>query len=83
MGSSNAGRWKCRWILYVSRHMRSSEQRKFINLQTRGNLDLPWIFPFIGSAQLEVFSVIASLLLFTTHIWVCSQVKERVLFASA
>ncbi|KAF8839456.1 MFS general substrate transporter [Paxillus ammoniavirescens] len=48
-----------------------------------GNLDLPWIFPFIGSAQLEVFSVIASLLLFATHIWVCSQVKERVLFASS
>ncbi|KIK91394.1 hypothetical protein PAXRUDRAFT_34952 [Paxillus rubicundulus Ve08.2h10] len=48
-----------------------------------GNLDLPWILPFLGSAQLEVFSVIASLLLFTTHIWVCSQVKERVLFASS
>ncbi|KAF9242259.1 hypothetical protein BU15DRAFT_86856 [Melanogaster broomeanus] len=47
-----------------------------------GNLNLPQLFPFFGNAQLEVLSAIASLLLFTTHIWVCSHVKERVLIAS-
>ncbi|KAF9219205.1 MFS general substrate transporter [Gyrodon lividus] len=47
-----------------------------------GNLDLPQFFPFFGSAQLGVLSVIASLLLFATHIWVCLHVKERILLTS-
>ncbi|KAF8552273.1 MFS general substrate transporter [Imleria badia] len=48
-----------------------------------GNLDLPHLIPFLGSAQLEVLTVIAALLLFLTQAWVCVHVKERVLLASS
>ncbi|KAH0831034.1 hypothetical protein J3R83DRAFT_13536 [Lanmaoa asiatica] len=48
-----------------------------------GNLDLPHFFPFFGSAQLKVLSVIAALLLFLTQAWVCFHVKERVLLRSS
>lgn len=49
----------------------------------RGNLDLPRIFPFLGSAQLEVLSVIASLVLLGTHFVTAATVKERVLVSSS
>ncbi|KAG8215937.1 major facilitator superfamily domain-containing protein [Butyriboletus roseoflavus] len=48
-----------------------------------GNLDLPRFFPFLGSAQLGVLSLIAALLLFSTQAWVCFHVKERVLLRSS
>ncbi|KAF8128960.1 major facilitator superfamily domain-containing protein [Boletus edulis] len=48
-----------------------------------GNLDLPRFLPFFGSEQLEVLSVIAALLLFSTQAWVCFHVKERVLLSSS
>ncbi|KAH7929288.1 MFS general substrate transporter [Leucogyrophana mollusca] len=48
-----------------------------------GNVDLPRIFPIFGSAQLEVLTVIASLLLLFTHSLTSTFVKERVLVASS
>ncbi|KAI6144983.1 MFS general substrate transporter [Pisolithus tinctorius] len=47
-----------------------------------GNIDLPSIFPFLGHAQLQVVSVIASFLLLGTHMWAAWCVKERVLVAT-
>lgn len=46
---------------------------------SRGNVDLPRYFPFLGSEQLEVLSVIASLLVLGTHGLTAWGVKERVL----
>lgn len=47
-----------------------------------GNINLPSIFPFLGHAQLQVVSVIASFLLLSTHLWAAWRVKERVLVAT-
>jgi solute carrier family 45 protein 1/2/4 len=46
------------------------------------NINLPRIFPFLGKAQLEVLSVIASVLLLSTHLLTAYSVKERVLVSS-
>jgi solute carrier family 45, member 1/2/4 len=51
--------------------------------ESRGNLDLPRILPFLGSQQLEVLSVIASFLLLGTHVITAGTVKERVLVSSS
>ncbi|KIJ62081.1 hypothetical protein HYDPIDRAFT_189174 [Hydnomerulius pinastri MD-312] len=48
-----------------------------------GGLDLPRLLPFFGSVQLEVLSVVATLLLLTTHLWVSSRVEERILLSSS
>jgi len=48
-----------------------------------GNLNLPHLFPFFGSAQLEVISVFTALLLFLSQVWVCFNIKERVLLGSS
>ncbi|KAL0946318.1 hypothetical protein HGRIS_012558 [Hohenbuehelia grisea] len=42
-----------------------------------GNIKLPSLFPFLGSTQLEVLSVIGSILLLGTHALTASSVKER------
>jgi len=47
-----------------------------------GNVDLPRIFPFLGNGQLEVLSVIASVLLIVTQILTAVSVKEKVLVSS-
>ncbi|KAI6132963.1 MFS general substrate transporter [Pisolithus croceorrhizus] len=47
-----------------------------------GNINLPSIFPFLGHAQLQVVSVIASFLLLSTHLWAAWRVKERILVAT-
>jgi solute carrier family 45 protein 1/2/4 len=44
-----------------------------------GNINLPNILPFLGTTQLEVLSVIVSLLLFSGHALTASSVKERIL----
>ncbi|KAJ2923915.1 hypothetical protein H1R20_g13179, partial [Candolleomyces eurysporus] len=47
-----------------------------------GNIDLTRIFPFLGSTQLEVLSVVVSLLLLAGHIAMAFLVKERILLKS-
>ncbi|KIY49686.1 MFS general substrate transporter [Fistulina hepatica ATCC 64428] len=44
-----------------------------------GNINLPALFPFLGSSELEVLSVIVSLTLLGVHIFVAVCVKERIL----
>ncbi|PFH53502.1 hypothetical protein AMATHDRAFT_54630 [Amanita thiersii Skay4041] len=44
-----------------------------------GNINLPTILPFLGQTQLEVLTVIVSLLLLGGHIMMALLVKERVL----
>jgi len=48
----------------------------------RGNIDLPRIFPFLGKSQLQVLSVVVSILLLGGHIVMASLVKEKVLLKS-
>ncbi|KAF8627150.1 hypothetical protein AX17_006367 [Amanita inopinata Kibby_2008] len=44
-----------------------------------GNINLPDILPFLGKSQLEVLSVVVSLLLFAGHITMAMLVKEKIL----
>ncbi|KAF8800152.1 MFS general substrate transporter [Phlegmacium glaucopus] len=44
-----------------------------------GNIDLPYSFPFLGHTQLQVLSVIGSLLLVASHLLMAGLVKESVL----
>ncbi|TEB23029.1 MFS general substrate transporter [Coprinellus micaceus] len=44
-----------------------------------GNIDLTRILPFLGNTQLEVLSVVVSLLLLAGHLIMAIMVKERVL----
>ncbi|KAF8631680.1 hypothetical protein AX15_002265 [Amanita polypyramis BW_CC] len=44
-----------------------------------GNINLPVILPFLGKSQLEVLSVVVSLLLFAGHAVMALLVQERVL----
>ncbi|TFK31761.1 major facilitator superfamily domain-containing protein [Crucibulum laeve] len=46
-----------------------------------GNMNLPKYFPFLGKSQLQVLSVIVSLLLLAGHSVMAVMVKERVLVA--
>ncbi|KAK0205153.1 major facilitator superfamily domain-containing protein [Desarmillaria ectypa] len=48
-----------------------------------GNLDLPSLLPYLGHAELEVFSIIVSFLLLAGHVSMALLVKERVLFTTA
>ncbi|SJL10049.1 uncharacterized protein ARMOST_13431 [Armillaria ostoyae] len=47
-----------------------------------GNLDLPSLLPFLGHAELEVFSIIVSVLLLAGHISMALLVKEKVLLTT-
>ncbi|KIM38864.1 hypothetical protein M413DRAFT_447558 [Hebeloma cylindrosporum] len=47
-----------------------------------GNINLPRIFPFFGKSQLQVLSVVVSILLLGGHVLMASLVKERVLLKS-
>ena len=44
-----------------------------------GNINLPSILPFLGKSQLQVLSVVVSLLLLGGHLVTAGLVKERVL----
>lgn len=44
-----------------------------------GNVDLPRLLPFLGKSQLQVLSVVVSLLLLGGHILMATLVKEKVL----
>ena len=44
---------------------------------------MPKIFPFLGKTQLQVLSVIVSLLLFGGHVFTAVCIKERVLLKSS
>ncbi|KAK0484971.1 sucrose transporter [Armillaria novae-zelandiae] len=48
-----------------------------------GNLDLPSLLPFLGHAELEVFSIIVSFLLLAGHVSMALLVKEKVLLTTA
>jgi solute carrier family 45 protein 1/2/4 len=48
-----------------------------------GNINLPSILPFLGKTQLEVLSVVVSLLLLCGHLIMAIMVKERVLCSKA
>ncbi|THH15535.1 hypothetical protein EW146_g4950 [Bondarzewia mesenterica] len=48
-----------------------------------GNVDMPSVFPLLGKSELQVLSVISSILLIATHLFTASMVKERVLLASS
>ncbi len=48
-----------------------------------GNLDLPSLLPFLGHAELEVFSIIVSFLLLAGHVSMAFLVKEKVLLTTA
>ncbi|KDR74758.1 hypothetical protein GALMADRAFT_269030 [Galerina marginata CBS 339.88] len=44
-----------------------------------GNIDLPSALPFLGKSQLQVLSVVVSMLLFSGHALMAGLVKEKVL----
>ena len=50
-----------------------------LTAHTSGNVDLTRILPFLGNTQLEVLSVVVSLLLLAGHLIMAIMVKERVL----
>jgi hypothetical protein len=50
-----------------------------LTVGTSGNIDLTRILPFLGNTQLEVLSVVVSLLLLAGHLIMAIMVKERVL----
>ncbi|KAH9034741.1 MFS general substrate transporter [Lactarius pseudohatsudake] len=47
-----------------------------------GGIDLPSLFPFFGSTELEVLSVVGSIILIGTHLMTVTSVKERILLTS-
>jgi solute carrier family 45 protein 1/2/4 len=47
-----------------------------------GNVDLTKIFPFFGKTQLQVLSVLASLLLMGSHLTMAIFVKEKILIST-
>lgn len=47
-----------------------------------GNVDLVKIFPFIGNEQLQVLSMLASLVLMSSHAITALFVRERVLLTA-
>ncbi|KAH9000608.1 MFS general substrate transporter [Lactarius hatsudake] len=47
-----------------------------------GGINLPSLFPFFGSTELEVLSVVGSIILIGTHLMTVTSVKERILLAS-
>ncbi|PPQ81361.1 hypothetical protein CVT25_015468 [Psilocybe cyanescens] len=47
-----------------------------------GNIDLPRLLPFLGKSQLQVLSVVVSLLLLGGHVFMAILVKEKVLLKS-
>lgn len=47
-----------------------------------GNLDLPSLLPFLGHAELEVFSIIVSFLLLAGHVSMALLIKEKVLLTT-
>lgn len=49
---------------------------------SRGNVDLTKIFPFFGKTQLEILSVVASLVLLGCHLVTAILVKEKILLPS-
>lgn len=80
MGSQNAGFWKRSWVLCV----------RFLLLvleivdesSSRGNLDLPAMFPIFGSMELEVLSVLSAFFIVFTHIITAWCAKEQAQVAS-
>ncbi|KAH9077749.1 MFS general substrate transporter [Lactarius deliciosus] len=47
-----------------------------------GGINLPSLFPFFGSTELEVLSVVGSIILIGTHLTTVTSVKERILLTS-
>ncbi|KAH9986289.1 major facilitator superfamily domain-containing protein [Russula vinacea] len=45
-----------------------------------GGINMPSLFPFLGQTQLEVLSVVGSILLIGTHLTTLTSVKERILW---
>lgn len=58
---------------------RTSFSAQRLTKVNRGNIELPTLLPFLGKSQLEVLSVIVSLLLFAGHAVMVVLVKERIL----
>jgi solute carrier family 45 protein 1/2/4 len=47
-----------------------------------GGINMPAWLPFLGHTELEVLSVVGSILLIGTHLTTVTSVKERILLAS-
>ncbi|KAI0060540.1 MFS general substrate transporter [Artomyces pyxidatus] len=47
-----------------------------------GGIDMPNLLPFFGKTELQILSVVSSILLIGTHLTMASLVKERILLAS-
>jgi len=64
-------------------HVRTSRYRisvfSCLTCLNSGNVDLPRILPFLGKSQLQVLSVVVSLLLLIGHLIMAMLVKEPVL----
>lgn len=82
-GSNGWPRWHC-WLLRVG--MVTCEQRicpsddNFLTtMSSSGNINLPKLFPFLGSTQLQVLSFLSAFLLLFTFALTVVAVRERVL----
>jgi hypothetical protein len=60
----------------------SSPHSLTTNNNGSGNIDLTRVFPFLGGTQLEVLSVVVSLMLLLGHVMMAGLVKERILLKS-
>ena len=56
--------------------------RPFELNQGSGGINLPSLLPFFGRTQLEVLSVLGSIILIGTHVTTLAAVKERILLSS-
>ena len=50
--------------------------------QDSGGINMPSLLPIFGQTQLEVLSIVGSVLLIGTHLTTLASVKERILLAS-
>lgn len=48
----------------------------YVLIFSRGNFDLPTLFPLFGRTQLQVLAVVTAFLLLVTHFVTCMAVKE-------
>src|SRR5882762_4499831 len=53
----------------------------FLNRDS-GGINLPSLFPFFGNTELEVLSVVGTIILIGTHLTTVLSVKERILLTS-
>ena len=82
LGCHHAGYWQRVRVFLVSATSKVYSRSLSVLSQDSGGIDMPSLFPFLGNTELEVLSVVGSILLIGTHLTTITAVKERILLAS-